>query len=374
MYRKSYIVPRKSYLVNRTSKIRVLFAAYCLLLLLTAFVMLSGVVLVSLSNQASATPVHITISSGCKYVMSGNGILSVSGNLTVNGTFSASNTSTIKFCGTALQQISGSSGVSSFQNVELNNSAGLYISADISISNTLLMSAGDFDLRNNNVNLGTTGSLSSETSAKRIKATDGTTDGRGTGTIYTTQTLGIGSYTNIAGLGININTATNFGSTTIKRGHLRQQGTGTYSSNYSIYRYYEIIPTGKTINYGTVTLNYFSASELNGHTDNQLVIFQYVQVGAPSFWKPLETTNTSPQAVATTVSNSLANIKLTCGSNSSPLPIELINFTATCISTSSVTPNGVEGVQLHWVTASETNNNYFTVEKCKDEACLVSNN
>nr|MBI4947055.1 hypothetical protein [Bacteroidota bacterium] len=283
-----------------------------------------------LPTAASAASVHITVSSSAKFVLSSSSVLSVPGNLTVNGTFTASGTSTVQFNGTALQQIGGAPASFIFYDLKVNNSSGLYLSADININNQLIMLSGDFDLRNNNVNLGSTGSVSSETSAKRIKATDGTTDGRGSGTIYTTKTLGIGSYTNIAGLGLNITTATNFGATTIKRGHLRQQGSGDYSSNYSIYRYYEIIPTGKTVNYGTVTINYFPAFELNGHTDGQLVIFQSVNMGGPTYWTPLSTTNTSPQVVATTVTNNLANIKLAVGSNSIPLPIELLSFTATC--------------------------------------------
>lgn len=50
---------------------------------------------------------------------------------------------------------------------------------------------------------------------------------------------------------------------------------------------------------------------------------------------------------------------------SAPLPIELLNFSASC-------NNNI--VQLNWSTSSETNNDYFTIEKCKDDACIVSNN
>lgn len=43
--------------------------------------------------------------------------------------------------------------------------------------------------------------------------------------------------------------------------------------------------------------------------------------------------------------------------NSTPLPIELINFTATVLD---------KNVELNWFTASETNNDYFTVEQSTD--------
>ena len=47
------------------------------------------------------------------------------------------------------------------------------------------------------------------------------------------------------------------------------------------------------------------------------------------------------------------------GSTSSPLPIEIVSFTANCLS-----PSG--GVSVNWTTASETNNNYFVLEKSDD--------
>jgi hypothetical protein len=43
--------------------------------------------------------------------------------------------------------------------------------------------------------------------------------------------------------------------------------------------------------------------------------------------------------------------------NGTPLPIELLSFTATPVN---------EHVELHWSTASETNNKYFTVERSID--------
>ena len=47
------------------------------------------------------------------------------------------------------------------------------------------------------------------------------------------------------------------------------------------------------------------------------------------------------------------------------LSIELLSFTADCRDGTA---------EINWATASETNNDYFTLEKCKDDACLVSDN
>ena len=48
----------------------------------------------------------------------------------------------------------------------------------------------------------------------------------------------------------------------------------------------------------------------------------------------------------------------------SPLPIELLSFNAICLPTGKAGEGGK--VNLNWVTASETNNDYFTIERSKD--------
>jgi len=47
----------------------------------------------------------------------------------------------------------------------------------------------------------------------------------------------------------------------------------------------------------------------------------------------------------------------TVSTKTAPLPVELINFYAKCVN---------DRVNLNWLTASETNNNYFTIERSKD--------
>jgi hypothetical protein len=83
--------------------------------------------------------------------------------------------------------------------------------------------------------------LSNESYDKRIKATNGTSEGEGTGYLTTTRTDPSG---NVANLGLNFTpVGGGLGSTEIRRGHLKQQGSGSFTSNYSAYRYYRIIPT-----------------------------------------------------------------------------------------------------------------------------------
>ncbi len=73
-----------------------------------------------------------------------------------------------------------------------------------------------------------------------------------------------------------------------------------------------------------------------------------------------------PQGSISTAANTVTNVPATPANffrswtltdNTSPLPIELISFTGVCV-------NGNVGIK--WATATETNNNYFTIEKSAD--------
>ncbi|MCW3084294.1 MAG: hypothetical protein JWP12_1660 [Bacteroidetes bacterium] len=73
-----------------------------------------------------------------------------------------------------------------------------------------------------------------------------------------------------------------------------------------------------------------------------------------------------PQGSISTAANTVTNVPATSANffrswtltdNTSPLPIELISFTGVCA-------NGNLGIK--WSTATETNNNYFTIEKSID--------
>jgi len=247
------------------------------------------------------------------------------GGWTNNGTADCQAGSTVEFLGNANQTIAGSN-TTAFYNLTIEKSGGDgIVGRDISVTNTLQMNGGDFDLRDNNVDLSTTGLLNNETTARRIKATSGGSDGLGTGTIFSTKTNPSG---NVAGLGLNITPAGNMGVTTIVRGHERQAGSGTFTGNWSVFRYYEIQPT--TYQNNSFVFNYYPAWELNGHVDGNLIAFQRVQYSTggwlgPIYWEPIATANATPIATATTVTTVLQNnVRVTLGSDVVPLPVELI--------------------------------------------------
>jgi len=298
------------------------------------------------------------LNNGADIVLQSNSnvLIAGNGNLENNGTVTCNNNSTVHFIGNSNQLITGSSSTT-FSNLTINNTGGdVILDINSGVNGTMQMNSGDFDLKDYNIEFSATATLSNEASARRIKSTDGGgIPGLGTGTIYTIRNNPSG---NVAGLGLNITPAGNLGSTRFIRGHHMQQGSGSFTGNYSILRYYEYQPT--TYNNCSFTFNYFPAFELNGHTDGQLIAFQevqYVSNGSPGpiYWEPLTSNNPSPSATATTVTTALqSSVKITLGSQNIPLPIELLSFSANCLD---------DKTQLNWATATETDNNYFEIEK-----------
>ena len=271
---------------------------------------------------------------------------------------SIDNTGVTEFKGSALQEIGGSA-TTDFENLTVNNSGqGVFISHDENIHYTLNMADGDFDLRNNNVELVSSSSeVTNEASTKRIKSTDGTNDGEGTGTIYTTRS---GETGNIANLGLSIPSIS--GNVTVTRGHLKQQGTGSFTSNYSVFRYFKVESTDGIANGGgglSVTFVDCYTPELNGHNSGELIMYQWYRYASDEYWHPVPD-NSSGGSVSITQTldnNSLDYIKVTLGSETNPLPIELKDFYGKCEN---------QNIVLNWESLSEINNDYYLLESSED--------
>jgi len=286
-----------------------------------------------------------------------NVVITGNGNWTNNATATLNIGSWVRFSGNAIQRIQGTN-TTAFSNLDANNSTSVFVQRDISINTSLQLTLGYFDLRGAITTLGNTASVTGgETETKRLRSTSnagGTDDGYGIGTVRTTRVNPTG---NVANLGLDFTPAAALGNTLLIRGHLRQAGSGSFTGNYSIFRYYEIQPTVQS-NLTINAHNYLHA-ELNGHTEANLQMYQWFNGGGPNFWTPRAgTINTvANTANSTTQTNVLTFYKVTLGSITIPLPVELLNFSAKCDNPS---------IEINWQTASELNNDYFTVEKSPD--------
>jgi hypothetical protein len=306
------------------------------------------------------TGTNVVVSSAAKIVLSENASFENAGNFTHgNGE--------VIFSGNVDQEIAGTS-TSTFYDLDINKSAGdLLAAADFNVDNELKMTSGQLDLQNATVDLGTSGSIVNETETNRIKVGNITTN---TGTIQATRTINSVTDFNPGNLGVLISTNVNMGSITVVRGHQVQQGSGSFTGNYSVARYYEVPNIGQLDANDQVKLHYWDA-ELNGHTEANLEIYQWVEEGsAPAWWTPLlSSVNAgsnlvSPGAVPYSDYFDPPNWYpfnftevFTLGSKDNPLPVELTRFEGTCHGEFAI---------LQWETASEQNNEMFFVERSID--------
>lgn len=323
--------------------------------LMVLFFLLSGnkAVAQHLVNKSA----HINISSNSHFNVLGDmrnegtgtinndGTYSISGNLTNNANNNM-NTGTGEFIlnGTEQQTVAGTNTIL-FYNLNIDNSStGIVLNTGISVSNRLEMTDGNVNLNSQTIDLGTTGTLISETSNNRIYGTSGT--------IEATRDLNAPSADNVAGLGLEITSSSNMGTTQIIRGHEPQTDP---NGTTGIERYYDISPSNNSGLDASITFNYYDI-ELTGHTEANLVAWKSTDNGI---------TWTNEGGTVNTASNHLSHSGIDGFSRwtlsdeiNHPLPVELLTFTA------HVTPR-LE-VQLDWVTAAEVNSRHFEVLRSTD--------
>lgn len=323
--------------------------------------------------SAGAVCRNLTINSGASVTINGANSLDLKGNLTNNGTLTV-NSSTISFTGTALQTISGTA-LNIFHNLTINNTSGLTPAIrvggvnNVAVNNTLVLTAGLIDLNGYNMTIGSSaaspGSITYtagrfyggnlmrwyNSSPKSIGATDGffpvgtATDYRplfvGNAGLTTGGTIRV-SHTGIAG---STNVAFTDGVAVQKRSNsfwsiATANGMAGGGNPFSL----RVEGTG----FGTIQevvdlrLTQFSAGV--GSSSTNFGTISNPQVNRVSI--PL-----------TGIDNDNFYISSIDGTNTT-LPIELTSFKA-----------HVEGTQvkLLWTTASEINNDFFTVERLRPE-------
>jgi len=301
----------------------------------------------------------ITVQSGATLYVNGgivnqtngsftnNGNIYVSGNITqsASNNFTASgSTGTLELNGTALQTFKGvGSGLLNFYKLTMNNTSGAQLNRNIMVTNNLTMTAGNINLNGNNIDLSSTGTLVNETNAKRIYGTSGV--------ITTTRNINAPSSLNVGGMGAEITTSANLGSTQIDRGHAVQ----TVGGNNSILRYFDITPTNNTSLNATLRFHYFDANELNGLTESSLQMYRSTNGGTS--WT-YEGGTPAPVSDYVELSGISSFSRWTLSDVGLLLPISLLDFQAH--------PDANDQVILNWSTSTETNSDYFEIQRSAD--------
>ncbi len=297
----------------------------------------------------------ITVNGNVK--VSANGSISqnsseliIKGDLINNSNNFRSGIGTITFSSTSSEQkIQGTNSLS-FYNLKVNNSNdGIKLLQNISVQNNLDIVQGKIDLQNSEIDLGSTGNIVNETASNRIMVSD-PINNTGTVRIQANVNNTGSSFINPGNIGVGVKTSANLGNVTFIRGHQIQQGTGIYSSNGSITRFYDITPD----NSNPAELKfYFWDSELNGHLKEELIPYRYT---TSNYWQPLSDPIDAGINQYITF-NTPGFSRFTIASQSTPLPVELLYFKAQCLD------DLCKNIMLVWETASEKNSDYFEIQK-----------
>ncbi len=279
----------------------------------------------------------ITIGSGTTLSL-GSSTLSLPGNWSNSGTFTAGS-GTVVFTGSsATQTITNASG-ETFNNLTVNKASGnVQLVNNITVNGTLTATSGGVDLNSHTITLGASATLS-ETPGNTVHGTSGS--------ITTTRTLGANPG-NVAGLGFEITSSPSLGSTTIARAH----NVYTNGSNSSIERNFTVTPTTNSTLGATAVFHYDNIDELNGLTESKLELFASTNTGTS--WSLVAGGSVNTTAHTVTVSGINSFSLWTLAASSAPLPVELASFAATSQRLSA---------ELTWSTATEVNNSGFEVER-----------
>lgn len=305
--------------------------------LLTIYSLLVGLALIPLFSNAQG----IINTSGTHLVANGTVSIVVNdGGFTNAGTFTKS-TSSVVFTGstaTANSFIAGTA-ATDFYNLTLNKSAnGLQLNRNIGVSNLITFTSGDSIFLNNNiVDLGSTGSLSGETSSKRFTGQTG-------GYIMITQSLNAPSAVNPGNLGMEITSAANPGSTVIKRAH-------TVFRNRSITRNFEITPTNNAALNATLVFHYLH-SELR--TAGEFTLSTYSSSNGGVNWFYVSggpDLNTISDYITST---NVPSLHLFSFFSLADLPVHLLYIKGKAVGRDAL---------IEWATSGEIDNDYFDIER-----------
>ena len=320
------------------------------------------------SSSVSCTNIELTNPDGGNGTGKLNGNLNISGGVTIgsNCTFDISSsdcnvdegwinngnisigTGTVTFDGNGNQTIGGSTD-ETFYDLEIDKNSGtVNLSGDITINNTLTLTEGNMSLGSYNMVLGNSATISGGSSSSYIEA-DGTGKIRKniSSTMSSDYTFPIGDNNDYSPFSFRLVSGT-LSSAYVTLNVTDAQHSHMQDVSY-ITRYWTLTPSGIS---GSIDYNISYV-----YTDNDVVGIEAEILSAK--YSGGETTTGGTVNVNT---NTLSRTGLTTFSDiggvneddGGSLPIELLVFDAKLVN---------DIVEINWSTASETNNDFFTIEK-----------
>ncbi len=310
---------------------------------------------------------NLTLTSASAAAKTALANFSISGNYSRSGSATFSNGGfTVTLNGTAAQTISAVGG-ESFAGLTINNTFAtlpqITTNNNITVTGTLTMTAGNLNLNANSFTLSgatlsyTAGWMYGGNFTRAIPTTAitiGNVAGQfpiGTSTNYRPLFLGKTALANSNGNVTVSHTGTTLNATSVSIADASAGNTIIFRNN----EFWTVSTTGISagvfrIQYGGTGLGTVTnVAHLHSCLVNSVVATHVTGSG----------TNTNPRVERSTMTFTELNNNFYVGSDNaaSPLPIELTEFSATLTS---------NGVNLKWVTSSELNNDYFTIERSPD--------
>jgi hypothetical protein len=306
--------------------------------------------------------------SGTAVLIAGSNSINLSGNWTDRATAGfTEGTGGINFSGSAVQIITTPGG-ENFNNVTLNNAAGIRLANAVAVAGGLTMTQGNIDLNGNSITLG-----SSATLPGILNYNSGTMIN--TGSFIRWFKTGVIAAGSSAGL-FPVGTATDYRPVSISAPVSGPSAGGTIAVTYtnattnSVVSFSDLpftVSLRKDLNWAT------SMSGLTGGSYNlQVQGTHFGQIGAVSDLRLTlagGVVGTARTNAGTTIDPQVNRTGLTAAGLgntfylasvnpvSTPLPVTLISFTASLLD---------QQVELRWETSSETQNEYFTVLRSAD--------
>ena len=307
---------------------------------------------------------NVVIESNASFTMD-NESLTLTGNWINNGTFTSGN-GTVIFEGSIAQTISGTA--PTFAKLIVRNSSGVSLNVNTTVAGELSLEGGKLYTQGNTLSIGTfstNGSLVGGSSTAYVVAYDnGGVIGKVKHFINSAASyvFPIGDATNYTPLTYTHNSGTlASASIEVYTKPVKVPGLNPSFNNY-LNRFWEVTPTGIT---GAVNYN-ISYTCVAGDLIGIANSLYPVKISSGIFYKPAGTlfTTGASQGTGSYASNIFTWSGLTtyssfggAGNSAVSLPISLLSFTGRNVRFDN---------ELKWVTASEKNNNYFTIEKSTD--------
>lgn len=217
----------------------------------------------------------------------------------------------------------------------------LFLGTDILVEENIILNEGIFDIGEYNIYLDDDGEISTEDDARYITGTSGF--------IEKTQNLNMPTSSNPGNIGIEITTLSVLGNTVIRRFH-EPTNVGGAST---IKRMFEVIPQYPLILPASITYYYIDNEKERGGIPKAAInafIFNN------NNWNILPTIqDTANNAITIT---QLSSFSLLTGSIGPFLPVEFLEFKVSNIND--------EIARLNWTTATEINNDFFTIQRSED--------